>query len=94
MKTEIAQIFPLKGLTQGHTQTVTITNAEGPCKLQFKHIDDTATWHDHPGFVGTVTGGVLVESFVCISASMRIRFDAMPTGAVSVSTVCGATATN
>ena len=71
------QTINLRHLEQGQFMSIVISGAPGNCVLEFLHVEDE-TWRAHPGFVGTVTGGVLVERLVCISGYMRIRFLAAP----------------
>lgn len=75
------QIVDLWGLEQGQFMTVAITGATvgGNCVLEFKNGSDS-NWSVDPTFVGTVTGGVLVQRVKCLSAHSRVRFLGSPTG--------------
>ena len=86
------QTVQLKGMDQGHDITLVITQAPSNCRLQFRHAGDT-TWATYPDFSGVATGGVLVETFLCVSAEMRIVFDTVPSSNVFISTVVAAKAT-
>lgn len=65
-------------LQPGNTMTLIITKAPGACGLEFLHAGDT-DWVDHPGFTGTPNSDdVIVQTLVCPSTSMRLKFDSAP----------------
>lgn len=85
------QTLPLKGLEQGHTYTLVVTNAGSAATLQFKHASD-ATFRTHPTFTGTPTSGVILAQFVCISPDMQLVFGSNPASPYYLSVVCHASA--
>jgi len=69
----------LDNLQQGQTMTIVVTNAPaGVASLEFKHANDPE-WRVHPGFDGTASADdVIVQSLVCLSATMRLVFVGVP----------------
>jgi len=73
------QSFDLKGLQQGHTMTLIMTNlGTNACKLQFKNqLEDV--WYDYPGFDSVPFQGAIIQDFRCVSARMRVVRESVPT---------------
>jgi len=77
----------MDNLQQGQMMTIIITQSPGACSLEFKHASDTA-WNKHPDFDGTPSAsGVVIQTIVCPSATMRLNFDAPPGADYHVSIV-------
>lgn len=70
-----ATIVNLTDCVQGRLVLIVLTGVAANCDLEFQHAGDT-NWSKHPGFVGTHTGGVILQEVRCPSPKMRINFGA------------------
>lgn len=77
----------LDGLQQGQMMTIIVTNAPGECDLEFKHAGDP-NWQIHPEFGAHPSPtGVIVQTILCPSATLRLNFVDVPSSDYHVSIV-------
>jgi len=75
--TGLLKVLPIVDLQHGQIMTIVLTSATQVPVLEFLNAGDT-TWRTQPGFVGTLTSGVLVQELRCISGRMRLNFASQP----------------